>query len=130
MALCLDLSFRALLGRNLEPSKHTIKDHNNVISKSIQKIKETSTDVWQGTQLLAIDVAAMAGLLKRALTGDELTEKEKKALRRTLTNMASVVPIGILMLLLVIVVGHAAMLAVIQRYIPSTYGPERLDLLR
>ncbi|ONK56005.1 uncharacterized protein A4U43_C10F3160 [Asparagus officinalis] len=56
-------------------------------------------DVWQGTQLLAIDVAVATGLLKRALTRDELTEKEKKALRRTLTDMALVVPIGILMLL-------------------------------
>lgn len=56
-------------------------------------------DVWQGTQLLAIDVAAAMVLLKRALTGDELTEKEQKALQRTLTDLASVVPIGFLMLL-------------------------------
>jgi len=56
-------------------------------------------DVWQGTQLLAIDVAAATGLLRRALVGDELTEKEKKTLKRTLTDMASVVPIGVLMLL-------------------------------
>lgn len=56
-------------------------------------------DVWQGTQLLAIDVAAAVGLLRRSVTGDELTDKEKKALRRTLTDLASVVPIGILMLL-------------------------------
>lgn len=56
-------------------------------------------DVWQGTQLLAIDVAAALGLLRRAVIGDELTEKEKKYLRRTLTDMASVVPIGVLMLL-------------------------------
>lgn len=53
----------------------------------------------QGTQLLAIDVAAAMGLLKRALTGDELTKKEKNALRRTLTDLASVIPIGVLMLL-------------------------------
>ncbi|KAG1342325.1 hypothetical protein COCNU_05G005540 [Cocos nucifera] len=59
----------------------------------------TILDVWQGTQLLAIDVAAAMVLLKRALTGDELTEKEKKALQRTLTDLASVVPIGFLMLL-------------------------------
>ena len=39
------------------------------------------------------------GLLRRALIGDELTEKEKKTLKRTLTDMASVVPIGVLMLL-------------------------------
>lgn len=53
----------------------------------------------QGTQLLAIDVAAAIGFLRRVLIGDELTEKEKKALQRTLTDLASVVPIGVLMLL-------------------------------
>ncbi|KAA8516772.1 hypothetical protein F0562_017030 [Nyssa sinensis] len=106
----------------------------NIIEKSFDKLKETCMDVWQGTQLLAIDVAAAVGLLRRVLTGDELTEKEKKALRRTSTDLASVVPIGFLMLLPVTALGHAAMLAAIQKYvpalIPSTYGPERLDLLR
>ncbi|XP_057511547.1 uncharacterized protein LOC130793722 [Actinidia eriantha] len=91
-------------------------------------------DVLQGTQLLAIDVAAALGLLRRVIIGDELTEKVKKVLQRTLTDLAPVVPIGFLMLLLVTAAGHAAMLAAIQRYvpslIPSTYGPERLDLLR
>lgn len=56
-------------------------------------------DVFQGTQLLAIDVAAAMELLRRVLIGDELAEKEKKALQRTLTDLASVVPIGVLMLL-------------------------------
>jgi hypothetical protein len=106
----------------------------SVIEKTLEQIKETSTDVWQGTQLLAFDSAAAMELLRRSLIGDELTEKEKKALRRTMTDLASVVPIGVLMLLPVTAVGHAAMLAAIQRYIPglipSTYGPERLNLLR
>lgn len=110
------------------------KKKESVIEKSLDKLKETSTDVWQGTQLLAIDVAAALGLLRRSIVGDELTDKEKQALRRTLTDLASVVPIGFLMLLPVTAVGHAAMLAAIQRYmpslIPSTYGPDRLDLLR
>ncbi|KAL8168156.1 hypothetical protein V2J09_009655 [Rumex salicifolius] len=112
----------------------TVKKSDSIIEKSFTKLKETSTDVLQGTQLLAVDTAAAMGLLRRSIIGDELTEKEKKALRRTLTDLASVVPIGILMLLPVTAVGHAAMLACIQRYvpslIPSTYGPERLDLLR
>ncbi|XP_043723866.1 uncharacterized protein LOC122670904 [Telopea speciosissima] len=111
-----------------------VQRRESIIGKSIDKLKEASTDVWQGTQLLAIDVGAAVEFLRRALIGDELTEKEKKALRRTLTDLASVVPIGILMLLPVTAVGHAAMLAAIQRYvpalIPSTYGSERLDLLR
>ncbi|KAL5219714.1 hypothetical protein ABZP36_024427 [Zizania latifolia] len=106
----------------------------NVITKSVEKVKETTTTVVQGTQLLAIDTGAAMGLLRRALIGDELTQKEKQALQRTLTDLASVVPIGILMLLPVTAVGHAAILALIQRYapsmIPSTYAPERLDLLR
>ncbi|KAK4343213.1 hypothetical protein RND71_039029 [Anisodus tanguticus] len=133
------------------------KKKENVIERSLDKLKETSTaessahslvvgvtlriirifhvqDVWQGTQLLAIDVAVALGLLRRSIVGDELTDKEKQALRRTLTDLASVVPIGFLMLLPVTAVGHAAMLAAIQRYmpslIPSTYGSERLDLLR
>ncbi|RVW48045.1 putative mitochondrial protein [Vitis vinifera] len=111
-----------------------VQKKENIIEKSFDKLKEASTDVWQGTQLLAIDVAAATGLIRRVLIGDELTEKEKKALQRTLTDLASVVPIGVLMLLPVTAVGHAAILAAIQRYvpalIPSTYGPERLDLLR
>ncbi|XP_020236623.1 uncharacterized protein LOC109816143 isoform X2 [Cajanus cajan] len=112
----------------------SVEKKENILEKSFGKLRETGTDVWQGTQLLAIDVAVAMGLLRRSLIGDELTEKEKKTLKRTLTDMASVVPIGVLMLLPVTAVGHAAMLAAIQRYvpalIPSTYAPERLDLLR
>lgn len=111
-----------------------VRKDGSIIEKSFNKLKETSTDVWQGTQLLAIDVVAALGLLQRAMVGDELTEKEKQTLRRTLTDLASVIPIGVLMLLPVTAVGHAAMLAAIQRYapglIPSTYGSARLDLLR
>lgn len=66
---------------------------------NIWNLQFNKQDVWQGTQLLALDVTVAMGLVKRALTGDELTEKEKKTLKRTLTDMASVVPIGVLMLL-------------------------------
>ncbi|KAI3871956.1 hypothetical protein MKX03_016729 [Papaver bracteatum] len=111
-----------------------VQKKENFIGKSIDKMKEAGTDVWQGTQLLAIDTSTAMGLLQRVLTGDELTVKESKALRRTVTDLASVIPIGILMLLPVTAVGHAAMLAAIKRYvpslIPSTYGSERLDLWR
>ncbi|PWA93548.1 Protein ROOT HAIR DEFECTIVE 3 [Artemisia annua] len=43
-----------------------------------------------GTKLLAIDVDAITtGLLRRAVIGDELAEKEKQALRRTLIHWYS-----------------------------------------
>lgn len=126
---------RAKCSKNEEETQVVkVQEKVNIIKKSIKRFKETTTDVMQGTQLLAIDVAAATGLLIRILTGDKLTKKENQALRRTLTDLASVVPIGFLMLLPVTAVGHAAILAAIQRYlpslIPSTYGPERLDLLR
>ncbi|XP_030448933.1 uncharacterized protein LOC115671493 isoform X3 [Syzygium oleosum] len=121
-------------GDDAESALIEVQKKENIIEKSFDKLKETSRDVLQGTQLLAIDVAAAMVLLRRVIIGDELTEKEKKVLKRTLTDLASVVPIGVLMLLPVTAIGHAAMLAAIQRYvpslIPSTYGPERLDLLR
>ncbi|KAG2262719.1 hypothetical protein Bca52824_069798 [Brassica carinata] len=97
-------------------------------------LRERGADVWQGTQLLGSDSSAAMELLRRSVIGDELTEKEKKALRRTVADLASVVPIGVLMILPVTPVGHAAILAAIQRYapglIPSTYGSDRLNLLR
>ncbi|CAJ2672758.1 unnamed protein product [Trifolium pratense] len=98
-----------------------VQTKESILQKSFDSLKQTGTDVWrgtqdawQGTQLLAIDVGAATGLVRRTLIGDELTEKEKKVLKRTLTDMATVVPIGVLMLI----------------PIPSTYAPERLDLLR
>ncbi|CAM8968079.1 unnamed protein product [Rhodiola kirilowii] len=110
------------------------QNRENIIEKALEKLKETTADVCQGTQLLAIDVVAATELVRRSIIGDELAEKEKRALRRTVTDVAAVIPIGILMLLPVTAVGHAAMLAAIQRYvpalIPSTYGSDRLDLLR
>ncbi|KAL1204689.1 hypothetical protein V5N11_017305 [Cardamine amara subsp. amara] len=125
----------------LQPSSRTksvqlvqTPNKENIIERTLQKLREATTVVLQGTQLLAIDSAAAMELVRRSLIGDELTEKENKALRRTMTDLASVIPIGILMLLPVTAVGHAAMLAGIQRYvpglIPSTYGSERLNLLR
>ncbi|KAG4393950.1 hypothetical protein GLYMA_03G198750v4 [Glycine max] len=76
-----------------------VQKKRNIIEKSLGKLKEIGTDIWQGTQLLAIDATAAMGLLRSVLIGDELTEKEKKTLKRTLTDMASIVPIGVLMLL-------------------------------
>jgi len=49
--------------------------------------------------LLGTDVGASLVLLRRRVLGQKLTSRETKILKRTLTDIASVVPIGILMLL-------------------------------
>lgn len=56
-------------------------------------------DAWRGTRLLGTDVGVAVILLKRSVAGQELTDREQKILKRTFTDLASVVPIGFLMLL-------------------------------
>ncbi|KAG0625720.1 hypothetical protein M758_2G075900 [Ceratodon purpureus] len=108
--------------------------YGDVFGKSIEKLKDASSDAWRGTVLLGSDVGVAVLLLKRSVAGQKLTDREQKILKRTFTDLASVVPIGFLMLLPVTAVGHAAILAAIQKYvpalIPSAYGRERLDVLR
>jgi hypothetical protein len=55
-------------------------------------------DAWRGTVLLGSDVGVAVLLLKRSV-GQELTDREQKILKRTFTDLASVIPIGFLMLL-------------------------------
>eukprot|EP00897_Mesotaenium_endlicherianum_P007910 jgi/Mesen1/7147/ME000037S06505 len=76
-------------------------------------------DAWRGTQLLSNDAKVAIGLLKRSADGQELTEREKKILKRTVTDLASFLPIAILMILPLTAVGHAAILAAIQKYVPG-----------
>ncbi|CAI7875147.1 unnamed protein product, partial [Closterium sp. NIES-53] len=91
-------------------------------------------DAWRGTQLLSTDVAVAMKMLQRAALGQPLTDREAKVLKRTLTDVASVIPIGVLMLIPMTPVGHAAVLAAIQRYaphlFPSSYNEDRLDAAR
>uniref|UniRef100_A0A7I4AMQ8 Letm1 RBD domain-containing protein n=1 Tax=Physcomitrium patens TaxID=3218 RepID=A0A7I4AMQ8_PHYPA len=85
-----------------------------VIGKSIEKLKDATSDAWRGTVLLGSDVGVAVLLLRRSVAGQELTDREQKILMRTVTDLASVIPIAVLMLL----------------PIPTAYGRERLDVLR
>ncbi|KAF6164482.1 hypothetical protein GIB67_025308 [Kingdonia uniflora] len=91
-------------------------------------------NILMGTRLLFIDISVALPLLLKQIRRNKLTERERKKLRRTLVDFASVIPIAILMLLPLSVVGHAAILAAIKKYIPalipSPYSPERLDIVK
>ncbi|CAI6004516.1 unnamed protein product [Closterium sp. NIES-64] len=110
------------------------RQEKSVIDQSLEHIREGGADAWRGTQLLSTDVAVAMKMLQRAALGQPLTDREAKVLKRTLTDMASVIPIGILMLIPMTPVGHAAVLAAIQRYaphlFPSSYNEDRLDAAR
>ncbi|RVW94076.1 hypothetical protein CK203_038237 [Vitis vinifera] len=120
--------------------------HQNLLRKSSMKLISTSSDIWMGTQLLFIDIMASLELLLKQMRGRRITERERNKLKQTLVDIASLIPVTILMLLLcfkilssfsviqVSVIGHAAILAAIKKYVPSLisspYSSERLDVVK
>ncbi|XP_027125768.2 uncharacterized protein [Coffea arabica] len=119
---------------NSGPASPIKPSDENFLQKSSRKVISASANVWMGTQLLFIDMLDVVGLLKKQLRGCKMTEREKKKIKKTLVDFATLVPVIILMLLPVSAVGHAAMLAAIKKYmpclIPSPYTSERLGLVK
>ncbi|KAF5453112.1 hypothetical protein F2P56_028049 [Juglans regia] len=116
------------------PATKSIPRHESLIRKYSVKLASTSSDIWMGTQLLFTDFMVALELLLNQLRGHRVTERETKKLKRTLNDIASLIPVTILMLLPVSAIGHAAMLAAIKKYmpylIPSPYSSERLDVMK
>lgn len=56
-------------------------------------------DVWMGTQLLCVDVVIALELLSKQLRGYKMEKRERFKLKRTLSDIGSLIPITILMLL-------------------------------
>ncbi|XP_028756088.1 uncharacterized protein LOC114715412 isoform X2 [Neltuma alba] len=108
--------------------------YESFIRRYCIKLVSATTDIWMGTQLLYIDIKVALELLMRQVHGCKVTRRQKKKLERTLTDIITLVPVTVLMLLPVTAVGHAAMLAAIKKYmpflIPSPYSSERLDVVK
>ncbi|CAN1215787.1 Mitochondrial distribution and morphology protein 38, partial [Linum perenne] len=106
----------------------------NILSKYRLKFMSKTVDVLMGTQLLVDDIMGALDLIGKQFRGQKISKREKKRLERTMKDVASLVPITILMLIPVSAVGHAAMLTAIQRYapslIPSPYSCDRLDMVK
>ncbi|XP_020528606.1 uncharacterized protein LOC18443351 isoform X3 [Amborella trichopoda] len=112
----------------------TIPVRESMMRKTGKKMISASIDIWMGTRLLFADVSAAFALLIQKICGRDLTNRDRKKLTRTLIDIATAIPVTILMLLPVSAVGHAAILAAIKKYIPSLipspYSSERLDLVK
>ncbi|XP_048129549.1 uncharacterized protein LOC115737430 isoform X3 [Rhodamnia argentea] len=98
------------------------------------KLVSASNNIGMGTQLLWIDITLSLELLLKQMRGHNITTRERKKVKRTLQDIATLIPVTILMLIPVSAVGHAAMLAAIKKYIPSLipspYSKERLDIVK
>ncbi|KAL2534114.1 LETM1-like protein [Abeliophyllum distichum] len=108
--------------------------HQNLLRKSTTKMVSASVDVWMGTQILLVDIKYSLQLFAKYLCGYKVTKRENRKMQRTLADIATLIPVTILMLIPVSAVGHAAILAAIKRYmpslIPSPYSSERLALMK
>ncbi|KAG6418298.1 hypothetical protein SASPL_120501 [Salvia splendens] len=127
-------------------SWHTSKQkafQRNFLKKYTRDLVAASIDVWMGTQLLFVDISYTMRLVQKRLHGHRVTQRERKKIYRTTSDMFTLIPVAILMLLpmkgvvlfdQVSAVGHAAMFAAIKKYmpnlIPSPYLDERLDLVK
>lgn len=56
-------------------------------------------DLWMGTWLLFIDISAALGILQKRICGHIITKRERKKLKRILTDIISAIPVAILMLI-------------------------------
>ncbi|KAI7741343.1 hypothetical protein M8C21_029248, partial [Ambrosia artemisiifolia] len=108
--------------------------HEHLLRKSREHLISATNVFMMGTRLLFIDVADFISLLVKQLRGKKITSREKRKIRRTLKDIVNLVPITIIMIIPMSAVGHAAVLAAINKYvpsmIPSPYSPERLNLVR
>ncbi|XLR42924.1 hypothetical protein HN51_026952 [Arachis hypogaea] len=108
--------------------------HQSVIKRYSTKLALTSADLWMGTRLLFMDIKVALQLLAKQAHGFKPSRSQRKRLERTLTDVIVLIPMTILMLLPVTTVGHAAIIAAIKKYmpflIPSSYSPERLDVVK
>ncbi|KAL1559088.1 hypothetical protein AAHA92_09471 [Salvia divinorum] len=73
-------------------------------------------------------------LVQKRLHSHRVTRRERKKISRTTSDMFTLIPVAIRILLPVSAVGHAAMFAAIKIYIPnmitSSDLDERLDLVK
>ncbi|MED6196795.1 hypothetical protein PIB30_050665 [Stylosanthes scabra] len=108
--------------------------HESVIKRCSTKLASTSVDLWMGTRLLFMDIKVAFELLVKQAHGFKASRSQRRRLARTFTDVIVLIPMTILMLLPVTTVGHAAIIAAIKKYmpflIPSSYSPERLDVVK
>ncbi|KAL8465948.1 hypothetical protein ACS0TY_035160 [Phlomoides rotata] len=119
----------------LSDSDHISKSKPvNFLKKSVKKLVAASVDVLMGTQLLFVDISDFVRFLGKKCCGHKITEREGRKMQTTLCDLATLIPVTILMLLPVSAVGHAAMFTAIKRYvpclIPSPYSDERVNLVK
>ncbi|KAI3463316.1 hypothetical protein Pfo_019979 [Paulownia fortunei] len=107
----------------------------NFLRKStVQLVAASAYIFWvlKKSQLLFVDISNTLRLLLKKLRGHKVKKRERRKMQRTVSDIATLIPVAILMLLPVSAVGHAAMFAAIKKYmpslIPSPYSDERLDL--
>eukprot|EP00271_Cylindrocystis_brebissonii_P018917 TRINITY_DN5523_c0_g2_i4.p1 TRINITY_DN5523_c0_g2~~TRINITY_DN5523_c0_g2_i4.p1 ORF type:complete len:1141 (+),score=313.02 TRINITY_DN5523_c0_g2_i4:195-3617(+) len=118
----------------LEDAEPPAKKKRSFLTQSVDAVTETSADFWRGAQLLGTDLVVSLAMLQRIVTGRRFTAREKRILKRTFIDVASIIPIGIIMIIPLSPVGHGAVFAIIQRWFPalfpSSFRAERLDVAR
>lgn len=86
-----------------------------------EKVKHEAQHYWDGTKLLGYELKVSTKLVAKMFAGHELTRRENRQLKRTLTDMARLVPFSMFVLIPFAELLLPVALKIFPNMLPSTY---------
>ncbi|RKF74298.1 LETM1 domain-containing protein mdm28, mitochondrial [Golovinomyces cichoracearum] len=113
-----------------EVTKKGKNEDNNLVSEEksmtlLQKIKKEARHYWDGTKLLATEIKISTRLASKMAAGYELSRREHKQLRRTVKDIARLVPFSVFVLVPFAELLLPVALKLFPNMLPSTYEGQK-----
>lgn len=86
-----------------------------------EKVKHEAQHYWDGTKLLGYELKVSTKLVAKMFAGHELTRRENRQLKRTLTDMVRLVPFSMFILIPFAELLLPVALKIFPNLLPSTY---------
>ncbi|TQS35122.1 hypothetical protein Golomagni_04465 [Golovinomyces magnicellulatus] len=114
----------------IEVAKKGKNEDNNLVSEEksttlLQKIKKEARHYWDGTKLLATEIKISTRLASKMAAGYELSRREHKQLRRTVKDIARLVPFSVFVLVPFAELLLPVALKLFPNMLPSTYEGQK-----
>ncbi|KAL0075058.1 LETM1-like protein-domain-containing protein [Phycomyces blakesleeanus] len=86
-----------------------------------QKVKDEADHYWQGTKLLGLEIRISSKLLRKLLRGGHLTRREARQFRRTVVDIARVIPFAVFLIVPFMELLLPVALKLFPNMLPSTF---------
>ncbi|KAJ3111424.1 hypothetical protein HDU96_005703 [Phlyctochytrium bullatum] len=103
-----------------QPAPAAVEEH--APKKSLwERIKHEAMHYWHGTKLLGAEAKISSRLVKKLLNGQSLTRRENRQLRRTIADLARLVPFLVIVLIPFLELALPFLLYLFPNMLPSTF---------